>query len=130
VDTKEASNKDDNYHYADDVENVHCELRLRYGDFNMKARRLNRKRPGLTLSSVVQAVDIGDRRDIATRDVPYLKILMAPDSLEFAISDSLVNIALSDKSKAGLAGRFLEPNSQRPIGPCERSDLILYSETP
>jgi hypothetical protein len=28
---------------------------------------------------------------------------MAPDSLEFAISDSLVNIALSDKSKAGLA---------------------------
>jgi hypothetical protein len=70
VDTKEASNKDDNYHYADDVENVHCELRLRYGDFNMKARRLNRKRAGLTLSSVVQAVDLGDRRDIATRDVP------------------------------------------------------------
>jgi hypothetical protein len=71
VDTKEASNKDDNYHYADDVENVHCELRLRYGDFNMKAhmkaRRLNRKRAGLTLSSVVQAVDLGDRRDIATR---------------------------------------------------------------
>ena len=69
MDTKEASNKDNNYHYADDVENVHCELRLRYGDFNMKARRLNRKRAGLTLSSVVQA-DLGDRRDIATRDVP------------------------------------------------------------
>jgi hypothetical protein len=53
VDTKEACNKDDNYHYADDVENVHCVLRLRYGDFNMKARHLNRKCPGLTLSSVV-----------------------------------------------------------------------------
>jgi hypothetical protein len=30
VQTKEACNKDDNYHYADDVENIHCVLRSRY----------------------------------------------------------------------------------------------------
>jgi hypothetical protein len=30
VQTKEACNNDDNYHYADDVENVHCVFRSRY----------------------------------------------------------------------------------------------------
>jgi hypothetical protein len=42
VQTQEACNKDDNYHYADHVENVHCVLRSSMRDFNMKARRLNR----------------------------------------------------------------------------------------
>jgi hypothetical protein len=30
VETKEACNEDDNYHYADDIENVHGVLRSRY----------------------------------------------------------------------------------------------------
>jgi len=33
VQSKEACNKDDNYHDADDVENVHCVLRLGYARF-------------------------------------------------------------------------------------------------
>jgi hypothetical protein len=40
VQTKEACNKDDNYHYADDVENIHCVSDRGVRDFNMKARRL------------------------------------------------------------------------------------------
>jgi hypothetical protein len=44
VQTKEACNQDDNYYYADDVENVHCVFRSSMGVFSMKARRLNRKR--------------------------------------------------------------------------------------
>jgi hypothetical protein len=36
--TKEACNKDDNYHYADDVENVHCVLRSWYVRFQYEER--------------------------------------------------------------------------------------------
>jgi hypothetical protein len=32
--TKEACNKDNNYHYTDDVENVHCVFRSRYARFH------------------------------------------------------------------------------------------------
>jgi hypothetical protein len=38
VQTKEACNKDDNDHYADDVENIHCTLRLRYARFQYEKR--------------------------------------------------------------------------------------------
>jgi hypothetical protein len=37
VQTQEACNKDDNYHYADDVENVHCVLRSRYARFQYES---------------------------------------------------------------------------------------------
>ena len=41
VQAQEACNNDDNYHYADDVENVHCGTPIALmWDFNMKARRL------------------------------------------------------------------------------------------
>jgi hypothetical protein len=37
VQTKEAGNKDDNYDYADDVENVHDVLRSRYARFQYES---------------------------------------------------------------------------------------------
>jgi regulator of sigma D len=37
VQTQEACNKDDNYHYADDVENIHCVLRSRYARFQYES---------------------------------------------------------------------------------------------
>jgi hypothetical protein len=40
VQTKEACNKDDNYHYADDVKNVHCVLRLSYARFQYESAAL------------------------------------------------------------------------------------------
>jgi hypothetical protein len=42
VQTQEACNKDDNYHYADDVENIHCVLRSRYARVQYESARLNR----------------------------------------------------------------------------------------
>jgi hypothetical protein len=54
VQSKEACNEDDNDDNADDVKDVHCVLRLSYARFNMKSRCLNRKRPGLAVSSVVR----------------------------------------------------------------------------
>jgi hypothetical protein len=40
VQTKEACNKDDNHHYADDVENVHCVLRSRHARFQYESAAL------------------------------------------------------------------------------------------
>jgi hypothetical protein len=40
VQAQEACNKDDNYHYADDVENVHCVLRSRYARFQYESAAL------------------------------------------------------------------------------------------
>ena len=37
VQTQEACNKDDNYHYADDVENIHGVLRWRYARFQYES---------------------------------------------------------------------------------------------
>lgn len=37
VQPKEACNKDDNYHYADDVENIHCVLRSRHARFQYES---------------------------------------------------------------------------------------------
>jgi regulator of sigma D len=37
VQTQEACNKDDNYHYADDVENIHCVLRSRHARFQYES---------------------------------------------------------------------------------------------
>jgi hypothetical protein len=45
VQTKEARNKDDNDHYADDVENVHCVLRLRYAQFQYENAALDSSSP-------------------------------------------------------------------------------------
>jgi len=41
VQAKEACNKDDNYHYADDVENVHCVLRSRYARLQYESAALD-----------------------------------------------------------------------------------------
>jgi hypothetical protein len=40
VQTQEACNKDDNNHYADDVENVHCVFRSRYARFQYESAAL------------------------------------------------------------------------------------------
>jgi len=40
VQTKEACDKDDNYHYADDVENIHCVFRSRYARFQYESAAL------------------------------------------------------------------------------------------
>jgi hypothetical protein len=53
VQTKEACNKDDNYHYADDVENVHCVFRSRYARFQYENEALERKRPERAVRSIV-----------------------------------------------------------------------------
>jgi len=40
VQTKEACNQDDNYYYADDVENVHCCIPIEYGRFQYESAAL------------------------------------------------------------------------------------------
>ena len=40
VQTQKACDKDDNYHYADDVENVHCVLRSRHARFQYESAAL------------------------------------------------------------------------------------------
>jgi hypothetical protein len=53
VQTQEACNKDDNYHYADDVENVHCVLRSRHARFQYESAALEWERLGGTVRSIV-----------------------------------------------------------------------------
>ncbi len=52
VQPEKACDKENDDDDADDVENVHGVLRLRHARFQMKARRSNRKRPGLQVSSM------------------------------------------------------------------------------
>jgi hypothetical protein len=40
VQTQEACNNDDDDHYADDVENVHCVLRFKYAQFQCESAAL------------------------------------------------------------------------------------------
>jgi hypothetical protein len=60
VQTQEACNNDDNYHYADDVENVHWVSDQGMRDFNMKAQRWNRNVwAGRYVPSFTEAVCLG-----------------------------------------------------------------------
>jgi hypothetical protein len=53
VQPEKACDKENDDDYADDVENVHGVLRWSHARFQMKARRSNRKRPGLQVSSML-----------------------------------------------------------------------------
>jgi hypothetical protein len=64
--TKEACNEDDNYHYADDVKNVHCVFRSRYARFQYEsaALKIANVRTGRHVPSITEVVYLGDRPDI------------------------------------------------------------------
>jgi hypothetical protein len=46
VQTKETCNKDDNDHYADNVENIHCVLRSRHARFQYESAALEQETSG------------------------------------------------------------------------------------